>query len=250
MPKLAIFILFCALVASYGQQSEIADYCQALAGELAACKNHLAECEAQRKDFSMRCQDRERELTAENAKLKAEVQRLLKQRQSLLEEKEKLEAENRSLQQTKQACLNPLAVAEQSLESKRNQLPASLRETMLPPLESGSPYARLRRYLDSLESIRDFTRQPPKPLPMTLTGPDGIQREFQILQLGLSFAYAVAPEAGLAGYGVQSDGTWSWQWKPEWSPIIKNAVDICSGKCPPALLPLPLPPFSMEGGDK
>jgi hypothetical protein len=248
MSKLATSILFCALIALYGQTSDIAEYCQALAGELAACKQYLAECEAQRKDFSMRCEDRERAFSTENAKLKAEIERLQKQKQSLLEEKAKLSAEKQRLHENRQACLQSLTPAEQSLEAKRQQLPQSLAEAMLPPLSSDNPAARFSRFQESINSIRDFTKQPVKPISTVLTGPDGVQREFQILQLGLTFAYAVAPEAKIAGIGFQTDGVWTWQWKEECFPAIHKAVDICSGKHPPVLLPLPA--ITGEGGSK
>ena len=123
MSKFSIIILLCALVASYGQTSDIAEYCQALAGELAACKQYLAECEAQRKDFAMRSEDRERAIAAENAKLKAEIERLRKQKHLLSEEKQKLAAEQQQLHECREACLKTLLPAEQALEAKRQQLP-------------------------------------------------------------------------------------------------------------------------------
>ena len=196
----------------------------------------------------MRSKDRERAFSTENAKLKAEIERLQKQKQSLLEEKAKLSAEKQRLYENRQACLQSLKPAEQSLEAKRQQLPQSLAEAMLPPLSSDNPTARFRRFQESIDSIQDLTKQPPKPISAVLTGPDDIQREFQILQLGLSFAYAVAPEAKIAGIGFQTDGVWTWQWKDEWFPAIRKAVDICSGKHPPVLLQLPA--ITGKGGGK
>ena len=170
MSKLATSILFCALIALYGQTSDIAEYCQALAGELAACKQYLTECEAQRKDFSMRSEDRERAFSTENAKLQAEIERLQKQKQSLLEEKAKLSAEKQQLHENRKACLQSLTPADQALEAKRQQLPQSLAEALLPPLSSDNPAARVRRFQESIDSIHDFTRQPPKPISAILTG--------------------------------------------------------------------------------
>ena len=157
MSKLATSILFCALIALYGQTSDIAEYCQALAGELAACKQYLAECEAQRKDFSMRSEDRERAFLTENAKLKAEIERLQKQKQSLLEEKAKLSAEKQRIYENRQAYLQSLTPAEQSLEAKRQRLLQPLAEAMLPPLSSDNPASRFRRFQESIDGIRDFT---------------------------------------------------------------------------------------------
>ena len=240
MSKFSIIILLCALVASYGQTSDIAEYCQALAGELAACKQYLAECEAQRKDFAMRSEDRERAIAAENAKLKAEIERLRKQKQLLIEEKQKLAAEQQQFHESREACLKSLSPAEQALESKRQQLPQSLAETMLPPLDNDNPAARLRRFLESIDGIREFDQQLQKPVPTILTGPDGIQREFQLLYLGLSTAYAVAPEAKIAGFGIRQNGDWEWHWRQDYFPAIAQAIEISSGKRPPALLPLPV----------
>ncbi|MBP5671815.1 MAG: DUF3450 family protein [Victivallales bacterium] len=247
MSKSIIITIFSILIASYGQTSDIAEYCQALAGELAACKNHLAECEMQRKDFSMRCQDRERELAAENAKLKSEIQRLLKQKQSLIEEKQKLEAEQQQLQQDHQACQLPLNIAEQALETKRVLLPKPLQETMLPPLQGDNLSSRLRRFLESIDSIRDFDQQLQKPVQTILTGPDGIQREFQLLYLGLSTAYAVAPETKIAGFGIRQNGDWEWHWRRDCFPSIAQAIEISSGNRPPALLLLPVTTIEGDG---
>ena len=247
MSKFSIIILLCALVASYGQTSDIAEYCQALAGELAACKQYLAECEAQRKDFAMRSEDRERAIAVENAKLKAEIQRLLKQKQLLIEKKQKQEAEQQRLLQNHQACLTPLSLAEQVLEAKRNQLPKPLQETMLPPLQGDNLSSRLRRFLESIDSIRDFDQQLQKPVPTILTGPDGVQREFQLLYFGLSTAYAVAPEAQIAGFGIRRNGDWEWHWWQDYVPAIAQAIEISSGKCPPALLNLPVPTKEGDG---
>ena len=240
MSKFSIIILLCALVASYGQTSDIAEYCQALAGELAACKQYLAECEAQRKDFAMRSEDRERAIAAENAKLKAEIERLRKQKHLLSEEKQKLAAEQQQLHECREACLKTLSPAEQALEAKRQQLPQALAETMLPPLDNDNPAARLRRFLESIDGIREFDQQLQKPVPTILTGPDGIQREFQLLYLGLSTAYAVAPEAKIAGFGIRQNGDWEWHWRQDYFPAIAQAIEISSGKRPPALLPLPV----------
>ncbi len=240
MSKFSIIIILCALVASYGQTSDIAEYCQALAGELAACKQYLAECEAQRKDFAMRSEDRERAIAAENAKLKAEIERLLKQKQLLIEEKQKLAAEQQQFHEKREACLKSLSPAEQALESKRQQLPQALAETMLPPLDNDNPAARLRRFLESIDGIRAFDQQLQKPVPTILTGPDGIQREFQLLYLGLSTAYAVAPEAKIAGIGIRQNGDWEWHWRQDYFPAIAQAIEISSGKRPHALLPLPV----------
>ena len=247
MSKFSIIILLCALVASYGQTSDIAEYCQALAGELAACKQYLAECEAQRKDFAMRSEDRERAIAAENAKLKAEIERLRKQKQLLIEEKQKLAAEQQQFHESREACLKSLSPAEQALESKRQQLPQALAETMLPPLDNDNPTARLRRFLESIDGIREFDQQLQKPVPTILTGPDGIQREFQLLYLGLSTAYAVAPEAKIAGFGIRQNGDWEWHWRQDYFPAIAQAIEISSGKCPPALLNLPVPTKEGDG---
>ncbi|MBO7621595.1 MAG: DUF3450 family protein [Victivallales bacterium] len=247
MSKFSIIILLCALVASYGQTSDIAEYCQALTGELAACKQYLAECEAQRKDFAMRSEDRERAIAVENAKLKAEVQRLLKQKQLLIEKKQKLEAEQQRLQQNHQDCLTPLIVAEQALEAKRNQLPAPLQETMLPPLQGDNLSSRLRRFLESIDSIRDFDQQLQKPVPTILTGPDGVQREFPMLYLGLTTAYVVAPEAKIAAFGNRQNGNWEWHWRQDYFSAIAQAIEISSGKRPPALLPLPVTAIEGDG---
>ena len=247
MPKGFTAIIFCAFIASFGQSTDVAEYCQALTGELAACKNHLAECEAQRKDFAMRCEDRERAIAVENAKLKSEIQRLLKQKQLLIEEKQKLAAEQQRLQQNHQACLTPLSVAEQALETKRNQLPIPLQETMLPPLQGDNLSSRLRRFLESIDSIRDFDQQLQKPVPNLLTGPDGIQREFQLLYLGLTTAYIVAPNAKIAGFGIRQNGDWKWHWQQDYFPAIAQAIEISSGKRPPALLHLPVPTNEGDG---
>ena len=240
MPKGFTAIIFCAFITSFGQSTDIAEYCQALTGELAACKNYLAECEAQRKDFSMRSADRERAIAVENAKLKSEIQRLLKQKQLLIEEKQKLEAEQQRLQQNHQACLTPLSIAEQALEAKRILLPKTLKETMLPPLQGDNLSSRLRRFLESIDSIRKFDQQLQKPVPTILTGPNGIQREFQLLYLGMSTAYAVAPEAKIAGFGIRQNGDWEWHWRLDYFPDIAEAIEISSGKRPPALLHLPV----------
>ena len=247
MSKFSIIILLCALVASYGQTSDIAEYCQALAGELAACKQYLAECEAQRKDFAMRSEDRERAIAAENAKLKAEIERLRKQKHLLIEEKQKLAAEQQQFQESREACLKSLSPAEQELESKRQQFPQAWAETMLPPLDNDNPAARLRRFLESIDGIREFDQQLQKPVPTILTGPDGIQREFQLLYLGLSTAYAVAPEAKIAGFGIRQNGDWEWNWRQDYFPAIAQAIEISSGKRPPALLLLPVTIIKGDG---
>ena len=247
MSKRFISIIFCAFIASFGQSTDIAEYCQALTGELAACKNHLAECEAQRKDFAMRSEDRERAVAAENAKLKSEIQRLLKQKQLLIEEKQKLEAEQQRLQQKHQACLSPLSIAEQALEAKRPLLPEPLQETMLPPLQGDNLSSRLHRLLESIDSIHDFDQQLQKPIPTILTGPDGIQREFQMLYLGLSTAYVVAPKAKIAAVGSRQNGDWTWHWQQDYFPAIAQAIDISIGKRPPALLHLPVTTIEGDG---
>ena len=247
MSKFSIIILLCALVASNGQTSDIAEYCQALAGELAACKQYLAECEAQRKDFAMRSEDRERAIAAENAKLKAEIERLRKQKQLLIGEKQKLAAEQQQLHENREACLKTLSPAEQELEAKRQQLPQALAETMLPPLDNDNPAAKLCRFLESIDGIREFDQQLQKPEPSILTGPDGIQREFQLLYLGLSTAYAVAPEAKIAGFGIRQNGDWEWHWAQDYFPAIAQAIEISSGKRPPALLLLPVTIIKGDG---
>ena len=247
MSKGFIAIIFCAFIASFGQSTDIAEYCQALTGELAACKNHLAECEALRKDFTLRSEDRERAIATENAKLKAEIQRLLKKKQALAEEKQKLEAEQQRLQQNHQACQLSLSIAEQTLEAKRIQLPKPLQETMLPPLQGDNLSSRLRRFLESIDSIRDFDQQLQKPVPTILTGPDGIQREFQLLYLGLTSAYAVAPEAKIAGFGIRQNDEWKWHWQQDNFSVIAQAIEISSGKRPPALLHLPVPTDEGDG---
>ena len=247
MSKPIIIILLCALFASHGQTSDIVEYCQALAGELAACKQYLVECEAQRKDFAMRSEDRERAIAAENAKLKAEIERLQKQKQSLLAEKTKLSEEQQQLHESREACLKTISPAEQELEAKRQQLPQSLAETMLPPLANDNPAARLRRFQESIDGIREFDQQLQKPVPTILTGPDGIQREFQLLYLGLSTAYAVAPEAKIAGFGIRQNGDWEWHWRQDYFPAIAQAIEISSGKRPPALLTLPVTIIKGDG---
>ena len=195
----------------------------------------------------MRSEDRERAIAVENSKLKSEIQRLLKQKQSLIEEKQKLEAEQQRLQQNHQDCLLPLSIAEQALEAQRTQLPDPLQETMLPPLQGDNLSSRLRRFLESIDSIRDFDQQLQKPVPTLLTGPDGIQREFQLLYLGLSTAYIVAPKAKIAAFGNRQNGNWEWYWRQDYLQPITHAIEISSGKRPPALLYLPVTTIEGDG---
>ena len=118
---------------------------------------------------------------------------------------------------------------------------------MLPPLQGDNLSSRLRRFLESIDNIRDFDQQLQKPVPTILTGPDGVQREFQLLYFGLSTAYAVAPEAQIAGFGIRQNGDWEWHWWQDYVPAIAQAIEIISGKCPPALLNLPVPTKEGDG---
>ena len=118
---------------------------------------------------------------------------------------------------------------------------------MLPPLQGDNLSSRLRRFLESIDNIRDFDQQLQKPVPTILTGPDGVHREFQLLYFGLSTAYAVAPEAQIAGFGIRQNGDWEWHWWQDYVPAIAQAIEISSGKCPPALLNLPVPTKEGDG---
>jgi hypothetical protein len=118
---------------------------------------------------------------------------------------------------------------------------------MLPPLQGDNLSSRLRRFLESIDSIRNFDQQLQKPVPTILTGPDGVQREFKLLYLGLTTAYAVATEAKIAGFGIRQNGDWEWHWRQEYFPAIAQAIEISSCKRPPALLYLPVPANEGDG---
>ena len=225
----------------------MADYCHALTGELEACKKYLIECEALQRDFLMRSQDREKAIEKDNAKLKEEIQKLLKHKQKLVEEKTRLVSERQSLSQTHSECEHPVAQAEQTLESCKAQLPKQLRETLLPPLAGEDLAARMRRFLDSLETIKDFNRQSSTVATEWMEGPDGIRREYQVLYFGLSLAYAVCADAKSTGMGLRHGTEWTWQWNSEWHPVITKVLGIRLGKRPPELLHLPLPPIPNGG---
>ncbi|MBP5640832.1 MAG: hypothetical protein J6X55_15225 [Victivallales bacterium] len=247
---LPFFIFLSLLSLAESSPKEIADYCHALSGELEACKKYLIECETQQKDFILRSQDREKAVEKDNARLKSEIEKLLKEKQLLLAAKGSLAAEHQSLAQTHAECERPIEQAEQTLEFQKALLPNSLAETLLPPLKSDDHAARLRRFLDSLEAIREFNRQAPPPVSHVIKGPDGIVHEFQIIYFGLSLAYAFCNEAEIAGMGIRQGGEWTWQWNSEWVPLIRKAFEIRIGKRPPELLRLPMPPISRGGEAK
>ena len=225
----------------------MSEYAFALTGELAACKKHAAECEALQRDFAMRSQERERQAQKEIARLKGELLRLQSQKKTLLESKKKLDAECLALEYELQILRQPLSAAEQRLEEQKKYLPATLRETLLPPLHGDDLAARLNRYLETIASIKDFSRNQQKPFPMKIQGADGEIREYQVLPLGLSVALAYSEASGDAGIGVKQGENWKWKWDKSWHGPISKAVGICSGSRAPELISLPLQSILNEG---
>ena len=137
------------------------------------------------------------------------------------------------------------------MERKKALLPRELAERLLPPLEGGSLAAKLRRLLETLDAIDEFSGQTQRPVTIMLEGVDGIQREYKLIYMGLSNAFAVSDALGIAGIGTRAEGNWSWQWDKSYFPVLSKALLICEGKCAPELLPLPLPfAEARQGGDK
>ncbi len=229
------------------QQGNLHEYAFALTGELAACKKYAAECETLQRDFAMRSQERERLAQKEIARLKAELLRLQSQKKALLESKNKLDAECHALEDGLQLLRQPLSAAEQRLEEQKKYLPETLRETLLPPLQGDDIAARLNRYLETIASIKDFSRNLHKPFPMKMQGADGEMREYQVMMLGLSLALACSEASGNAGIGIRQGENWQWNWNKTWHAPISKAMGICSGTRAPELIPLPLQSIINEG---
>ena len=225
----------------------MSEYAFALTGELAACKKYAAECEALQRDFAMRSQERERLAQKEIARLKAELLHLQSQKKALLESKNILDAEFKALEDEFQILRQPLSAAEQRLEGQKKYLPDTLRETLLPPMQGDDLAARLNRYLETIATIKDFSRNLQKPFPMKIQGADGETREYQVLLLGLSLALAYSEASGNAGIGIRQGETWRWTWNKNWNTPISKAAGICSGTRAPELISLPLQSILNEG---
>ncbi len=225
----------------------MSEYAFALTGELAACKKYAADCEVLQRDFVMRSQERERLAQKEIARLKAELLHLQSQKKALLESKNKLDTECKALECESQILQQPLSAAEQRLEEQKKYLPDTLRETLLPPMQGDDLAARLNRYLETIATIKDFSRNLQKPFPMKIQGADGEIREYQVLLLGFSLALAYSEASGNAGIGIRQGENWRWTWDKNLHSPISKAAGICAGTKAPELIFLPLQSILNEG---
>lgn len=74
---------------------------------------------------------------------------------------------------------------------------------------------------------------------LTRIAPDGTHRRFDALLLGLSQAYVVSPDNGMAGHGIRGAHEWAWTWNAAWAGNIRRALRIAQDEASPRRIPLP-----------
>ncbi len=122
----------------------------------------------------------------------------------------------------------------------RETVPEGLRNSLPPPVpDATSILYRLQAVMNLTAAIHQLDQSITQNRQL-MDSPDGGRRQFDVLYLGLSQAYAVSPDNRLAGHGFRHNGNWNWSWNPEWANPIRQAIRIHQNDLPPRWVRLPV----------
>lgn len=161
-----------------------------------------------------------------------------------------LQGRRRALQDTVASLAKSVEVAEQDLRRRQDRLPPLLLEPLnnslakLPrrgtaPVSAASLAERLQLVFGIYAQLQQLTRSVHVGR-MVLTTPDGPQAEMEVVFIGLATAYAVSADDTRAAVGCPNEETWTWHWRGELAPAVRQLLSCYRKKSPAAFVNLPL----------
>ncbi len=167
--------------------------------------------------------DKAEQAAASEYEATAALEKRLDQRDKILQEAEQL-----------------LADTELVAALARETVPEGLRNNLPPPVPATtSILPRLQAIMNLAAAIHELDQSITHQRQL-MKSPDGGRRQFDVLYLGLSQAYAVSLDNRLAAHGSRRNGNWDWSWNPEWADPIRQAIRIHQNDLPPRWVRLPV----------
>ncbi len=161
-----------------------------------------------------------------------------------------LRVEKQQLENVQRSLSASLGKAEQDLASWKTKLPAALRtdfQSILQQKFIAAPDAKngqdLSARLQSVLSLYSHLEELDKIThgkKMVISGPDGTEREMEVLFFGLGIGFALSADASLAGLCHPQKNGWVWEWHPEIAPQVKQAMECFRKERPAQFVLLPL----------
>ena len=194
------------------------------------------------------------QLTREIALLEAEADHLADamsamRRESavITDQRVNLIAEQRALRHAATEMVPLLTEAEEALRSMAARVPPALRQALndggrlLPGVAADrlSVGQRLQQVAGTLESFGTLTRSI-HTVREVLNDTSGQRREMDVIYLGLTRGYAVAPDNRWAAVGRPGPSGWQWSHAPDLAATIRHAIDIAQENHAAELVLLPL----------
>lgn len=220
-----------------------------LVGDLLTLQQAAGETEAtwaeQRPAVQGRIEILRQQVAAEQARLSQAQQTAA----AAAAERQALDADVHRSREALLALAAPLTQAETALRTLLPRLPEPLTRALaerlreLPaaatPVSEQNLSERLRLVFGLLTEIDQFAngvylfRQP-------IADPQQVQREMDVLYLGLSMAFAVSADAASAAVGTPGATGWDWRWDPALAGAVRTAVAIYRKEQPATFVTLPL----------
>lgn len=161
-----------------------------------------------------------------------------------------LQARRQSLQDIVDSLAKSVGVAEQNLQRWQDKLPVvllgPLRESFskLPRAGTLTPSAaalaeRLQLVLGIYAQLQQLTRSVHVGR-MVLTTPDNRQAEMEVVFIGMAVAYAVSADDTRAAMGCLEQATWTWHWRGDLAPAVRQLLSCYRKESPAAFVNLPV----------
>jgi len=252
LARLALFSLIAAC--SVGPLTLAADpgvaEVQAMVRQWIALKQELSRMQTEWQEHEALLTDEMRLLERRRAELK---KRLAEQ-----DEKAKgadtgfaaLQGRRRALQDTVASLAKSVEIAEQNLRRRQDTLPPLLLEPLqdslaklprkgMAPTSAASLAERLQLIFGIYAQLQQLTRSVHVGR-MVLTTPDNRQAEMEVVFIGLAMAYAVSADDTRAAVGCPSEETWTWHWRRELAPAVRQLLSCYRKQSPAAFVNLPV----------
>lgn len=141
-----------------------------------------------------------------------------------------------------EGVLTDIMQAAADLRQMHKLLPASLTESLSREFDAGGDAVeQLGRLLQDSMTFLNLDQQT-HATQISLVAPDGLERRFEAVLLGLSQAYIVSSDGQLAAHGFSVGNSWQWSWESALVPRVQAALRIARGIAAPRRISLPLTP--------
>ncbi len=250
IPRLGILLALLALGASAFANEHPADLrsFDALVAKLTDLRGEIA---AEKRLWREQRPQWQREialLTVERERLQTELDQYREERSDAVERREGMLRRQTELQAVRERIASAVRRAEIGLRAIEPLIPPALRSNLdeayrqLPENDreaaDTSLTRRLQRVLALYSGIQRMQTEIQTARAMVEL-PDE-RREMDVMYLGLSRAYAISPDAGVAAVGRPGEDGWIWERADGFESRIRDAIAVYSRELPARLVELPL----------